>query len=196
MQKECTVKDVPTEFHLMKRAVCAIFKSLAAQETVTLKTTKKNALFDLLSVVPEMVTDTAKRSNIIKGFQSPGMIDSQFQRYPDFKSLLSMYRKNPSKEEHDLYYKTFPQVLKQFMKEGHVANTLFNQLRFAPDLDTQGVPIHPLARISQEYLQRCKCLTHFTQKEARRQRLEEIVTAIDSKKQQKTTVFAVRDVPR
>ena len=97
-----------------------MFSSLAKDGRISIKSSKKNALVDFLSVVPEIVTFAAKRSFIIKGFLVPGMIDSKFKRYPDFNTILSTCRRNPSREEYQLCYNSFIPLLKRFQENGHI----------------------------------------------------------------------------
>jgi len=53
--------------HPMKKRGHDILAKLKNADKLDLKVNKKNALIDFLSVVPEMITNTAKRSHIIKG---------------------------------------------------------------------------------------------------------------------------------
>ena len=55
----------------MKRLVTDMFTSLLTNNKITLKPSKKDALIDFLSVVPEIVTNAAKRRYILKGFLVP-----------------------------------------------------------------------------------------------------------------------------
>ena len=63
-----------------------------------LKANKRNTLIDFLYMVPEMITNAAKHSRIIKGFKKLGLIDEKYGRYPDFNSILTTCGRNPSVE--------------------------------------------------------------------------------------------------
>ena len=53
-------------------------------------------------MVPEMMTNAAKRSYIIDGLKKPGLIDKKYRRYPDFNLILATCRRNPPVEEYML----------------------------------------------------------------------------------------------
>ena len=82
MQAEYTVKDTPPDQHPMKQLVNTMFTKLSKDGKISLKTSKKNALVDFLSCVPEIVTSAAKRDFIIKGFLTPGLITPSISVIP------------------------------------------------------------------------------------------------------------------
>ena len=105
-----------------------MFTSLLTNNKITLKPSKKDALIDFLSVVPEIVTNAAKRSYILKGFLVPGMVDRKFNRYPDFNTLLSTCRRNPSKQEYEYYYRSFSPLFNKFQQDGHITDQYLQEL--------------------------------------------------------------------
>ena len=184
MQKMYTVKNTPPDQHPMKLFAHKMFESLSKDGKLVLKPTKKHALLDFISVVPEMVTIAAKRSYILKGFTTPGMIDSTFHRYPDYNTLLATCRRNPSKAEYQLCYSSFTPLFEKFHATGLIDDDYLEELGFPIDLDAYGNRSRRTATIAQEYLQRCKCLTHSTQKKLREERMAAIDEAANEKRMQ------------
>lgn len=169
----------------MKRLVTDMFTSLLTNNKITLKPSKKDALIDFLSVVPEIVTNAAKRSYILKGFLVPGMVDRKFNRYPDFNTLLSTCRRNPSEQEYEHCYRSFSPLFTKFQQDGHITDRYLQELGFPVDVDSYGREVHRTATIAQEYMQRCKCLTHPVQKHLREQRMADIAKSMSDKRRAK-----------
>jgi hypothetical protein len=57
------VRDIPVDRCPMKKLISDMFES-DRLEFLSLKSTKKNALIDLLSVLPEVATTTCSKENI------------------------------------------------------------------------------------------------------------------------------------
>jgi hypothetical protein len=66
-QKAHTVKDIPLDRCPMKRLISNMFES-DRLEFLSLKSTKKNALIDFLSVLPKVATTTCSKENNLARF--------------------------------------------------------------------------------------------------------------------------------
>jgi hypothetical protein len=71
IQKTHTVRDIPVDRCPMKKLISDMFES-DRLEFLSLKSTKKNALIDFLSVLPEVTTTTCSKKNIKHGFIESG----------------------------------------------------------------------------------------------------------------------------
>jgi len=71
------VRDIPVDRCPMKRLISNMFHS-KNMSFLSLKSTKKNALIDFLSVLPEISTTTCSKDNIKHGFIQAGIVDKEF----------------------------------------------------------------------------------------------------------------------
>ena len=108
IRKKYTVKTTPPNHHSIKRLVTNMFTSLAADNKITFKPSKKKTIIKFLSVVPEIVTNSVKQSYILKGLTTPSMINIIYYRYPDFNTLLTTCQRNPPQQEYEQCYRSFP----------------------------------------------------------------------------------------
>ena len=67
LQKTITVSDIPIDLHPMKRLVSREIQKWTDQNRLKLKLTKKNAIIDFVSSVPEMTAKAVTRPNITHG---------------------------------------------------------------------------------------------------------------------------------
>jgi hypothetical protein len=67
IKKTHTVRDIPVDRCPIKRLICDMFES-EKLDFLSLKSTKKNALIDFLSVLPEFATTTCLKENIKHSF--------------------------------------------------------------------------------------------------------------------------------
>ena len=63
------------------------------EKGLNLNLTKRNALIDFLSCLPEVLTKAATRSNIVHGFVSNGLVGDEMKfnskfAFPDFEMML------------------------------------------------------------------------------------------------------------
>ena len=101
------------------------------QDSVQVRYLKKyNSLIDFLLVLPEMVTNATKCSHIIKGFSSPGIVDVKFNKYPDFNTILTTYRRDFTETEYILCYKLFTKLFTIFHQSRHIPDKDFKRLGF------------------------------------------------------------------
>jgi len=114
--------------HSMKKRVHDIFTKLKIADKLDLKANKRNALIDFLSMVPEMIKNTDKRSHIIKGLKNTGLIDEKYGRYLDFNSILATCRRNLLVEEYMLYYNPFVELFGIFCQNGLITDNHFSLL--------------------------------------------------------------------
>ena len=82
----------------MKRTIYNSLQKLANENKRILKYSKKNAILDFESCVPEMTTKAVTRNNTIHGFVEDGMIYFDNNRFPDFNKILVICRKDPTVE--------------------------------------------------------------------------------------------------
>ena len=181
LQKTISVSDIPIECHPMKQLIHNSFKDLSSEGKLKLKHTKQNSLIDFISCIPDMTTKAAARENIVCGFIENGMIDRRHLRFPDFNKILSTCRLDPTKKEYELCINSFPYLYKEYLKNGHVSDEVFENLGFPMDRDVDGTLISHNANISQECRQRAKCLTHDHQINIRMERISLIEEEIKRK---------------
>ncbi len=98
IQPTHTVRDIPVDSCPMKRLISNMFHS-KNMSFLSLKSTKKNALIDFLSVLPEISTTACSKDNIKHGFIHAGIINKEFNRYPVFNKILATCRQQPTIEE-------------------------------------------------------------------------------------------------
>ena len=119
------------------------------------------------------------------------MIDPKFKRYPNFNTILSTCRRNPSREEYQLCYNSFIPLLKRFQENSYtIDNEYLKQLGFPIDVDLYRREVQRTATVAHEYLQRCKCLTHPTQKDLREARISSISKLMSDKRKQANNTIA------
>ena len=107
-----TVRDIPIDRCPMKRVISDMFHS----ENMCLKSTKKNALIDFLSVLPEIATTACSKDNIKHVFIQAGIIYKEFNRYPIFNRILATCRQQPTLEEYRTVLESFETSLRSSMK--------------------------------------------------------------------------------
>ena len=91
IQSKHTVRDIPVDRCPMKRLISDMFNS-EKMEFLSLKSSKKNALIDFLSVLPDIATSVCSKDGIKHGFLEAGIIDKECHRYPVFNKILSTSR--------------------------------------------------------------------------------------------------------
>jgi len=146
------------------------------------KSTKKNALIDFLSVLPEILTAACSKDNIKCGFIQAGIVDKEFNRYPVFNKILATCHQQPTFEEYRTVVETFPDFLYIMNEKGHIEEEHFDVCGIRMDKDINGQDVFRTAGIAQESFQCSKCLTHFHRVNMRLERLHIIKTKETEKK--------------
>ena len=181
IQHTHTVRDLPVDRCPMKRLISDMFHS-ADMSFLSLKSTKKNALIDFLSVLPDIATRACSKDNIKHGFIQAGIIDEDLNRYPVFNKILATCRQQPTLEEYHTVLETFPEFIEIMDKFGHIDEEQFDVRGIRMDKDINGQDVFRTAGIAQESFQRSKCLTHFHQVDMRLERLQIIKSKENEKK--------------
>ena len=162
LQKTVMASDIPVDLHPLKCAVKTYFSKLYHSGQLNLKLKKRNALTYFVACVPQMITKSATRDNILHGFLENGMLDHKCKWYPNFNSMLAMWRTNPTKDEYKLCTDKFPVLFQHQLKHGHVPDSNFELLGFPLDRDMSGTEVRRDATITQEVRQCTKILLTFT----------------------------------
>ena len=181
IQHTHTVRDLPVDRCPMKRLISDMFHS-ADMSFLSLKSTKKNALIDFLSVLPDIATRACSKDNIKHGFIQAGIIDEDLNRYPVFNKILATCRQQPTLEEYHTVLETFPEFIEIMDKFGHIDEEQFDVRGIKMDKDINGQDVFRTAGIAQESFQCSKCLTHFHQVDMHLERLQIIKSKENEKK--------------
>ena len=181
IQPTHTVRDIPVDRCPMKRIISNMFHS-ENMSFLSLKSTKKNALIDFLSVLPEISTTACSKDNIKHGFIQAGIIDKEFNRYPVFNKILATCRQQPTLEEYKTVVESFADFLDIVNEKGHIDEDQYDIRGIRMDKDINGQDVLRTAGIAQESFQRSKCLTHFHQVNMRLERLQIIKSKETEKK--------------
>ena len=89
IQSKHTVWDIPVDRCPMKRLISDMFHS-EKLGSLSLKSSKKNALIDFLLVLPDIATSVCAKESINHGFLEAVIIDKYYHRYPVFNEILSI----------------------------------------------------------------------------------------------------------
>ena len=181
IQHTHTVRDLPVDRCPMKRLISDMFHS-EDMSFLSLKSTKKNALIDFLSVLPDIATRACSKDNIKHGFIQAGIIDEDLNRYPVFNKILATCRQQPTLEEYHTVLETFPEFIEIMDKFGHIDEEQFDVRGIRMDKDINGQDVFRTVGIAQESFQQSKCLTHFHQVNMRLKRLQIIKSKETEKK--------------
>ena len=127
---------------------------------LSLKSTKKNALINFLSVLPEIATTACSKDNIKHGFIQAGIINKEFNRYPVFNKILATCRQQPTIEEYRKVVEKFPDFLDIMNEKGHIDEDHFDVSGIRMDKDINRQNVFRTTGIAQESFQHSKCLTH------------------------------------
>ena len=85
-----------------------------------------------------MTAKAITRNNVLQGFWEAGYIDKKMLWYPDLNKIIATCRRNPTTQEYALCVEQFPKLLKRFLANGHVEDSVFEQLGFPMDQDPEG----------------------------------------------------------
>jgi len=134
LQKSVTLENVDASNCPMKKRVIQGFQEMHCKG-LSLNTTKKNALIDFLSCLPESLTKASSRSKVVHGFVQNGLVGDEAKYsskygFPDFKLMLDTVRRDVTKEEYNLCESSFPELLLFQMKHGFVEEAEFNRLGY------------------------------------------------------------------
>ncbi len=88
IQNKHTVRDITVNRFPMKRPNSNMFHS-EKLEFLSMKSSKKNALINFLSVLPDIATSVCSKESIKHGFLEAGIIDKDYHCYPVFNKVLS-----------------------------------------------------------------------------------------------------------
>ena len=189
LQKTISVSNIPVENHPLKNRISKSFKKLQEEGRLNLKSLKVAHFIDFISSVPKMTAKAVTRNNIIHGFRANGMIDDTYERFPDFKKILSTCQKNPTESEYKLCVDSFPYLFKKYLEDGHVDDHVFENLGFPMDEDVDARKVRRDSGIKQENRQRAKVLTHNHQVELRAQIQDEMQQKLKKKAADKISVL-------
>ncbi len=92
----------------MKQRITKAFDELSSSNQLRLHGMKRVALIDFISSLPQMVTKAVTCLNDIHGFKENGMIDNNFMRFLDFKKMLAICGRDPTKEDYKSCVDSFP----------------------------------------------------------------------------------------
>ena len=98
MEQTITVRNIPYDRHPMKITIYNSLQKLANENKLILKSSKKNAIIDFVSCVPEMTTRAVTINKRIHDFFENGMIYFDNNRFPYFNNILATCRKDPTVE--------------------------------------------------------------------------------------------------
>jgi hypothetical protein len=166
----------------MKRVISNMFHS----ETLlflSLKSTKKNALIDFLSVLREIATTACSKDDIKHGFIEARIIDKEFNRYPVSNKILATCHQQPTLEEYRTVDDTFEDFLDIMDEKGHIKEEHYGICGIRMDKDVNGQNVFRTAGIAQESFQCSKCLTHSHQVKMHLECLQIIKSKENQKKQ-------------
>ncbi|EJK76050.1 hypothetical protein THAOC_02207, partial [Thalassiosira oceanica] len=166
-----TATNLPPGRCPVKDRVSTAFLTEPKLQSLKLRSTKKGALIDFLAVIGDVATRACSSKNIRDGFVAGGYIDDKVFRYPVLNKLLATCRRNITKDEYENVLDTFEIFLSTFEAQGHIPEELFDMYGFVHDYGVDGQIVRRDAGITQEQLQRAKCLTHDFQINLRKQRL-------------------------
>ena len=91
------------------------------------------------------------------------MIDKEYKMSPDFEKLLAKCRRDPTKEEYNLYIDSFPYLYTKMLDDGHLDDSIFEEVGFPMDTNTSGQNARRDVSITQEPQQQAKWLTRQSQ---------------------------------
>jgi hypothetical protein len=157
---------------------------------LSLKSMKKNALIDFLSVLPEIAMRVCSKDNIKHGFIKDRIINKGFNMYPVFNMILATCRQQPTLEEYRTVVDSFEDFLDIIDEKRHIKEEHYDVHGIRMDKDVNGKNVFRTAGIAQESFQHSKCLTHSHQVKMRLKRLQ----IINSKENQKKKTANLKHV--
>ncbi len=137
IQHTQTVRDIPVDRCPMKRVISNMFHS-ENLSFLSLKSTKKNALIDFLSVLPEIATTACSKDNVKHGFIEARIINKEFNRYPVFNKILATCRQKPTLKEYHTVADSFEDFLDIMDEKGHIEEEHYNVCGIRMDKDVNG----------------------------------------------------------
>ena len=175
IQNTITTKDIHITHNSLKKMIEGTLKKLEEAGELNLTSKNKKAIVDFLTCIPGVLAKAAPTPcTMLKGFRVNGMLDENTGCYPDFNKMIGTLRRKVTKEELDLCEKHFPTLYKQQIYEGHIPESLFDELGFPQDVNMEGLLVERNASINQEHCQRSKSLSHPFQRGLRVKRLQEL----------------------
>ena len=139
IQPTHTVRDIPVDRCPMKRLISNMFHS-KNMSFLSLKSTKKNALIDFLSVLPEISTTACSKDNIKHGFIQAGIIDKELNRYPIFNKILATCHQQ---------VESFADFLNIVNEKGHIDEEQYDIRGIRMDKDINGQYVFRIVGIAQ-----------------------------------------------
>jgi hypothetical protein len=100
-----------------------------------MKSSKKNAIIEFLSVLPDIATSVCSKESIKHGFLEAGIIDKDYHRYPVFNKILSTCRQCYSQDEYSSVVESFERFLNIMDEEGHIPEEHFDLAGVRMDKD-------------------------------------------------------------
>ena len=84
------------------------------------------------------------------------MIDKEYKTFPDFEKLLATCRRDPTKEKYNLCIDSFPYLYTKVLDDGHLDDSIFEEVGFPMDINASGQNVRRDASITQESQQQAK----------------------------------------
>jgi len=132
VQRMTTVENVDASNCPIKKRVVQGFQEMS-NKGLRLNLTRKDALVDFLSCLPDRLTKTSARSKIVHGFACNELVGDEAKHaskfaFPDFDIMLDTVHRKVSKEECNLCKQTFRELLLCGLKLGEVEEQEHNKL--------------------------------------------------------------------
>lgn len=166
--KKITVKEIPSDQHLLKGSLEETFNNLRAKGVLRLK--KQGAVVDFMAKFPVLYTRACVRENVIHGFVKTGQLDGKFGIVPVWHQLIATRRTIPTVDEYNTLLNAFFPTMAYSFNNGmqYVSDEyLINEHGFPADIDINGATAIRDAGISQENRQRAKVLNGSGEKKKR-----------------------------
>ena len=199
LNKKLTVKEIPSDQHLLKGALERKFKQLRAEKILLLK--KQAGAVDFLAKFPVVYTRSCTRDNVLHGFHRNGQLDTTLGMVPVFHQCIATRRSIPTLAELQIVLNAFFPSMDYSFKNGmkYISDTyLIEEHGFPPDLNKDGKEKIRDAGISRESEQRAKVLNGLGEKKKRADRIAYI--ELEAKRKENDKKFkkelAIRDDER
>ncbi|CAB9496116.1 hypothetical protein SEMRO_1_G000930.1 [Seminavis robusta] len=177
LSKECTMIDVEKGACDYKDSVVGIFGVAKETAGLNLASHRLAACVDFIACYPKNATKAVNTESVSAGFADVGMLGKSRRTEYAFPSLHGMIHtlgmNHYPQDLIDLFKNSLPRLVQEVYDKGHVEEAVFDELEFQVDKNYEDEDVLKQQSISQEQMQRAKCLTHEHQVELRAARLVE-----------------------
>ncbi|CAB9531566.1 unknown protein [Seminavis robusta] len=160
-----------------KDSVVDVFDKAKEQAGLNLASHKHAACVDFIACYPKNATKAVNTESVSAGFAEVGMLGkSRHTEYafPSMYGIIHTLGMNHYPQALiDLFKDNLPRLVQEVYDKGHVEETVFDELKFQVDKNYEEEEVLKQQGISQEQMQRAKCLTHEHQVELRAAKLVE-----------------------